>query len=105
MRSWACIMSTNWSPTFITGLSAFIALWKTIETLRQRKRRSASSFLCVMSSPRKRIVPSAMPAGGRRICMSAFATVLLPHPDSPASPSTSPAPIVRSMPSTARTVP
>ena len=36
MRSCACIMSTNWSPTRITGLSAFIALWKTIETLRQR---------------------------------------------------------------------
>ena len=34
--SCACIMSTNWSPTRITGLSAFIALWKTIETLRQR---------------------------------------------------------------------
>ncbi len=36
MRSCARIMSTNWSPTRITGLSAFIALWKTIETLRQR---------------------------------------------------------------------
>ena len=35
-RSCARIMSTNWSPTRITGLSAFIALWKTIETLRQR---------------------------------------------------------------------
>jgi hypothetical protein len=29
-------MSTNWSPTRMTGLSAHIALWNTIETLRQR---------------------------------------------------------------------
>ena len=35
-RSCARIMSTNWSPTRMTGLRAFIALWKTIETLRQR---------------------------------------------------------------------
>ena len=43
--SCARIMSTNWSPTRITGLSAFIALWKTIETLRQRNRRSSFSLL------------------------------------------------------------
>ena len=40
--------------------------------------------------------------GGRRICMIAFATVVLPQPDSPASPRISPARIARSMPSTAR---
>src|SRR5258706_13867846 len=50
------------------------------------------------------MLPPATYAGGRRICMTAFATVVLPQPDSPASPTTSPARIVRSMPSTARTL-
>ncbi len=36
--------------------------------------------------------------------MSVFATVLLPQPDSPASPTISPGAIERSTPSTARTV-
>ena len=40
------------------------------------------------------MLPPAMYAGGRRICMTAFATVLLPQPDSPARPTTSPAWIV-----------
>jgi hypothetical protein len=98
-------MSTNWSPTRMTGLSAFIALWNTIDTLRQRYLRSCSVLLPTRSSPSKRMLPPTMRAGGRRICMIAFATVLLPQPDSPASPRISPVPIVRSMPSTARTRP
>ena len=42
-----CVISTSviWSPIFITGLSEFIALWKTIETSRQRKASSSSSFI------------------------------------------------------------
>ena len=66
-------------------------------------RRSSFALLPTRSSPRKRMLPPATCAGGRRICMIAFATVVLPQPDSPASPTTSPAWIVRSMPSTART--
>ena len=69
IRSCACIMSTNWSPTRITGLSAFIALWKTIETLRQRNLRSSSALWPTRSSPRKRTLPPTMCAGGRRICI------------------------------------
>ena len=42
MRSCARSVSTNWSPTRISGLSEFIAPWKTIETFRQRNRRSSS---------------------------------------------------------------
>ena len=53
--------------------------------------------------PSKRIWPPAIRAGGRRICMTAFASVLLPQPDSPASPRISPRAISRSTPSTART--
>src|SRR5216684_1464403 len=78
-------MSTNWSPTRITGLSEFIALWKTIETLRHRYCRSSSRDFWVRSSPRKTMLPPTSLAGGRRICMTAFATVLLPQPYSTAS--------------------
>ena len=42
--SCALNMSTNWSPTLVTGLSELIALWKTSETLRQRNRRRSSGF-------------------------------------------------------------
>ena len=58
IRSCACIMSTNWSPTRITGLSEFIALWKTIETLRQRNLRSSFGAQPARSSPRKRMLPA-----------------------------------------------
>ena len=68
MRSCALNMSTNWSPTRITGLSTFIALWKTSETWRQRKRRSSSRLIATRSSPRKRIRPPETWAGGLRIC-------------------------------------
>ena len=103
--SCARIMSTNWSPTRMTGLSAFIALWKTIETLRQRNRRRSSALFPTRSSPRKRTLPPTTRAGGRRIWRTAFATVVLPQPDSPARPTISPARISRSTPSTARTGP
>ena len=92
MCSCARIMSTNWSPTRITGLSAFIALWKTIETLRQRKRAQLLRALRRRGPRRGRgCCRRRCCAGGRRICMTAFATVLLPQPDSPARPRISPA--------------
>ena len=56
-RSCALNMSTNWSPTRMTGLSTFIALWKTSETWRQRTRRSSSRLMATRSSPRKRMRP------------------------------------------------
>jgi hypothetical protein len=98
-------MSTNWSPIRRTGLSALIALWNTMETLRQRNFLSSSLPSPVRSSPRKRIRPLVTCAGGRRICMTACAVVDLPQPDSPARPTISPGSIRRSMPSTARTRP
>ena len=102
MRSCARIASTNWSPTRMTGLSAFIALCNTIDTLRQRKRRSSSALFSSRFSPWKRMLPPVIRAGGRRICMTEFAIVLLPQPDSPARPTVSPSRIARSTPSTAR---
>ena len=100
--SCARMVSTNWSPTRISGLSAFIALWKTIDTLRQRYLRSSSAFLPISSSPRNRTLPPTIRPGGFTICRMAFATVVLPQPDSPARPRTSPSLISRSMPSIAR---
>jgi hypothetical protein len=105
MRSCARIASTNWSPTRITGLRAFIALWNTIETFRHRKRRMSSSLLPTRSSPRKTMLPPEIRPGGRRIRITAFAMVVLPQPDSPASPRISPSWTVRSTPSTARARP
>src|SRR5437667_389691 len=49
------------------------------------------------------MLPPTIRAGGRRSCSTAFATVVLPQPDSPASPTVSPSWIVRSTPSAART--
>ena len=99
----AFIMSTNWSPTRISGLSEFIALWKTIETFCQRNCRTFSLLSFVRSSPRNRISPLVTCAGARSSCMIAFAIVLLPQPDSPASPTISPSPMLRLTWSTART--
>ena len=42
-RSCAVIASAIWSPIVITGLSAFIALWKTIETRFQRNASIAGA--------------------------------------------------------------
>ena len=91
------------SPTRSTGLSAFIALWNTIETLRQRNFRS-SSWL----EPREVLAAEEDAAaddvpGRAEDLRIAFATVLLPQPDSPARPTISPARMSRSTPSTART--
>ena len=84
--SCARITSTIWSPTVITGLSAFIALWKTIETSRQRNCSSSASLIARTSLPRKRTSPPVMTAGGWSRRRIAWATVDLPLPDSPARP-------------------
>ena len=78
MCSCARIMSTNWSPTRITGLSAFIALWKTIETFRQR---IAAQLLGLapdeVVAAEEDAAADDRAAGGRRICMTVFAIVRL----------------------------
>ncbi len=51
------------------------------------------------------MLPPVTRAVAGRICIIAFATVLFPHPDSPARPTISPAPIERSTPLTTRTEP
>ena len=103
-RSWVVKMSTIWSPTVMTGLREFIADWKTIATSRHRSARSSSASRARMSRPRNRMDPPVITAGGRSSRMIALATVLLPQPDSPASPKISPRPIWKLTRSTARTV-
>ena len=68
--SCARIASTNWSPTRITGLSAFIALWQTRSTRCASGSAAAPRRSCRRrSSPSKRMLPPAIRAGGRRICI------------------------------------
>ncbi len=98
-------MSTNWSPMRVTGLSELMALCMTSATLRQRMRRSSVCRRPTRSRPLNRICPPAMRPGGRSTCRIAFAIVLLPHPDSPASPTIWPGWIVREIPFTAVTAP
>jgi len=101
----AIIASAICAPIDVTGLSAFMALWKTILTRLQRKRRSVSGSMARTSCPAKRTSPPAMRAGGLSKRVTALAMVLLPQPDSPARPSTSPLRISKETPSTARTGP
>ena len=68
------------------GLSDENGSWKTMCSSR-RSGRSARRERCVMSVPRRRIVP-AVGSTSRRMH---FAIVDLPLPDSPTSPSISPA--------------
>jgi hypothetical protein len=74
--AWAAKISRNCLPTLVTGLRAFIALWKTMETLVQRKARSSSPASAVTSTsvpsrPEKRTEPPVSPAGGRSILVRA----------------------------------
>ena len=94
------------SPTRWTGLSAFIAPWKTMLISRQRYRRSWSSVLGTRSMPNSlMLLPLRMRAFGGRSRTSDSAVVVLPQPDSPASPSASPSLRRKLTPSTALTQP
>src|SRR5690606_1266934 len=83
----------------IDGLSAACGSWKTICSFR-RNRRSFRSGSRPMSWPAYRIAPEV----GRTRPSSARPSVVLPLPDSPTRPSTSPRRKVRLTPSTALTV-
>ena len=70
------------------GLSDAMGSWKII-CMRRRSGRIAASSRCVMSVPAKRMVP----ASGRTRPSKARPSVVLPEPDSPTMPTTSPRPI------------
>ena len=92
--SCSSIASAIWSETRSTGSSAFIAPWKTIDTVFQRmsrRPRSVRRWTCI--TPRVEltsIVPSARYRFWGSRPSSESAVVVLPQPDSPARPSASP---------------
>jgi hypothetical protein len=98
------IVSAIWFPMRCTGFSACIAPWNTTDIPDHRTARSRPGFIAITSTPFNRTSPVTVVFGGtsRR---TAFTIVDLPHPDSPARPSTSPLSTVRSTPRTAGTGP
>jgi hypothetical protein len=98
------IASAIWSPTRRTGFSACIAPWNTIDAPVHRTARRRRPCISSTFSPSSKISPSVRADFGSSL-RSAAAIVDFPHPDSPASPSTSPRSICRSTPRTAGTSP
>ena len=90
---------------FITGLSAFMALWKTIEAFSQRNCCNCFGDRALISCPSNSTWPPLIRPGALIRRMIAWATVLLPQPDSPARPNTSPWRMENETPSTARAGP
>ena len=131
-RLWKIRTSATWYPTRSTGFREDIGSWKTIEMPRPRIRfmrarcffkrekegtslgvpagramtRTSSSLPARRFRPRNQISPPTIwPGGcGMRYIIDRAVTVL-PHPDSPTRPSTSPLPISKLTPSTARRTP
>ena len=81
-RRWTRSSSRSTWRTLMRGLSDEYGSWKTIWTAR----RSSALRLGPSSRPSKRTVPAV----GTNWPTMHLATVVLPHPDSPTSPSTSP---------------
>ena len=98
------IGSAIWAPMRCTGLSEWSAPWNTIEAPAHRTARSAPHFMVCTSSPSNSTRPVTFAEGGcsRRIVA---ASVDLPQPDSPATPTTSPAATDSETPRTAGTSP
>src|SRR5262249_22292105 len=86
-----------------TGLSVIIGSWKIIASLAPRSARSRSSGVPTSSSPRKRIDPPMTRPGGSTSPKIEKPVTVLPEPDSPTSPSTSPRSTVKVTPATGRT--
>jgi hypothetical protein len=90
--------SLKMSPTVMRGLSDAYGSWNTI-CMRRRSGRIAEAEAPAISCPAKRIDPAV----GSWMRTTRRAKVDLPQPDSPTTPTVSPAATSRSTPSTART--
>src|SRR5436190_12261444 len=97
--------STICSPMVNAGLSEVMGSWKIIEMRSPRTARMRAGGSLSRSSPSKRISPAAMRPGRETSPMIESAVTLLPHPDSPTSPSVRPGSSVKLTPSTAWIVP
>jgi hypothetical protein len=87
-----------------TGLSECIAPWNTIEASAHRSARSRPQDSAPTSVPRTSTCPPTCAVRGSSRS-AASASVDLPHPDSPASPSVSPASRASDTPRTAGSTP
>ncbi len=104
--SCARITSVSCMPIVNTGFSDVIGSWKIMLIERPRTLRISSHGSASRFWPFSVISPATMRPGGLGMSRSTLSAVtLLPEPDSPTSPSTSPARTSRSMPSTALATP
>ena len=98
--------SATCSPTVSTGFRDDIGSWKIIEIDFPRTPHILFSGRASRSSPRNRISPPSTTAGGDcRSRRTDSAVTVLPHPDSPTSPTVSAGATEKETPKRARTVP
>ncbi len=103
-RSRSCAASTSdiWAPMVNTGLNAEVGFWKIIAISAPRMRRSAARHRGSAGPGRRTRRTSAdrrADPGSSRI--AARPVTVLPQPVSPTTPTASPGPMTRSMPSRA----
>src|SRR5688500_4932743 len=96
--------SAIWYPTVNTGFIDVIGSWKIIAIWLPRYLRISCAGKPKSSSPRNLTEPVMRAERGSRP-ITAIIVTLLPEPDSPTTPSTLPASMVRSTPRTAFTSP
>src|SRR5690606_23181831 len=96
--------SATWAPTRMSGLSAVIGSWNTIDMARPRRSFSFDSGTPIRSRSCRRAFPPAVTPSGRRP-MSDSAGRALPEPDSPMRPTRSPGPIWNDTSCTSSTAP
>ena len=89
-RGWLPATCISWRPTDIVGLSEPSGSWKIIAISAPRILRISSGVSAVRSRPPNSIEPPVMRPLRARILRIAAATVDLPEPDSPTSPTISP---------------
>src|SRR5712671_1638369 len=92
-------------PTVYTGVSAVIGSWKIIAISPPRTPRISRCESRITSRPRSSTSPSTTAFGSRISRITAIIETVLPDPDSPTTPTTSPSPTESERRSTARTIP
>src|SRR5262249_46639523 len=88
--SWSMGTSMSCWPTVITGLRLAMGSWYTMATRRPRRARSSDAPRLATSRPSTTMPPLTRRPDPPRQRTTARATVDLPQPDSPTSPSASP---------------
>ncbi len=91
MSRWSRRLSVIWSPMRLTGLRAVIGSWKIMLSSAPHTWRSWSGDMAVRSWPAKCTVPERTTSWRGRRPMIDRASTVLPDPDSPTTPSVSPA--------------